>query len=150
MPFPMPARVFPLLMALATSLVAASPCLAQLTHAHVAEGALAGKPEGPVVAFLGVPFAAPPVGRLRWAPPRTATKWKGERKADQFAASCQQSVSPQGFGPWTAEYVVQGPVSEDCLYVNLWTPAHRAQDRLPVLVWIYGGAFTSGSGSVAI
>ena len=150
MRFRVPSRVFALLAALAASFVAASPCLAQLTQARVAEGALAGKPEGPVGAFLGVPFAAPPVGAHRWTPPRAAAKWKGERKADQFAASCQQTVSPQGFGPWTAEYVVQGAVSEDCLYLNIWTPAHNAQDRLPVLVWIYGGGFRSGSGSVAL
>ena len=126
------------------------PSLAQVTHTHVSEGALAGKTQGEIAAFLGVPFAAPPTGDDRWKAPRPAAKWEGERQADHFAASCQQALTPQGFGPWTPEYVVQGDVSEDCLYLNIWTPAKSSAERLPVLFWIYGGGFTSGSGSVPI
>ncbi len=116
---------------------------------HVAQGDLEGVAEGPVTAYLGVPFAAPPVGTLRWKAPQPAKAWAGVRKADRFAADCRQGVTPQGFGPWTHEYVVQGPVSEDCLYANVWTGA-KAGDRRPVMVWIYGGGFNSGGGSVEV
>ena len=129
---------------------ATTPCFAQLTQTRVAEGALAGKTEGAVTAYLGVPYAAPPTGDLRWKPPQTAASWQGERKAQQFAASCEQALTPNGFGPWTKEYVVDGAVAEDCLYLNVWTPARIGKERLRVLFWIYGGAFNSGSGSVPI
>ena len=118
-------------------------------HARVSTGELAGVRQVDVAAFLGIPFAAPPVGDLRWRAPRPALAWQGVRAADRFGPSCLQAVNPAGFGPWTHEYVVQGAVSEDCLFLNVWTPA-RVGARLPVLVWIHGGAFTSGSGSVPV
>ena len=131
--------------------LSAMPVPAQpLLHATVAEGSLAGKAEGSVAAYLGVPFAAPPVGENRWRSPGKPAIWKGERHADRFGASCQQRVRPDGFGPWTSEYVITGEVSEDCLTLNVWTPAQSAQDKLPVLVWIYGGGFNSGGSSVAV
>ena len=122
---------------------------AQMTQTRVAQGALEGVADGSVTAYLGIPFAAPPVGDLRWKAPRPPAPWSGVRKADHFAADCMQTVTPQGFGPWTHEFVIQGPVSEDCLHANVWTGASVGEKR-PVMVWIYGGGFNSGGGSVAV
>jgi len=136
----------------AALLLAAHGAVAQPT-ARVAQGALAGREAAPgVSAFLGVPFAAPPTGDRRWRAPAPAASWRGVRAADSFGASCPQAVMPNGFGPWTAEYVVQAPVAEDCLFLNVWAPAAPAAKgkKRPVMVWIHGGAFISGSGSVPI
>jgi para-nitrobenzyl esterase len=113
-------------------------------------GQLAGAPPaGGVTAFLGVPYAAPPVGDLRWRPPQPAKPWTGVRKADQFGASCMQNEAGSRL-PWTEEFMTQGPISEDCLFLNVWTAAPRANAKLPVMFWIYGGGFNEGSGQVAV
>jgi len=137
-----------LLCAAALVLIAPS-AQAQIHIVHVAQGDISGTRDHGARAWLGIPFAAPPVGDLRWKPPSPAASWRGVLKADRFAASCEQAVDPKGLGPWTHEYVVSGPISEDCLYLNVWAPAKAGKKR-PVLVWIYGGAFTSGAGSVPI
>jgi para-nitrobenzyl esterase len=101
-----------------------------------------------VRAYLGVPFAAPPVGEQRWRAPRPAAAWTGVKTANQFSPSCVQAP-PVAFGPWTKEFLLLGPVSEDCLYLNVWTSARRDEHR-PVFVYIYGGGFGSGSGDVPV
>lgn len=116
---------------------------------QIAQGTLVGKQENLVSAFLGVPFAAPPTGNNRWRSPQAPATWKGVRSADRFAPGCWQAPSKGGGGPYTAEYMAPAEISEDCLYLNVWTPA-KAGKRLPVLVWIHGGAFVGGSGAVPV
>ena len=116
---------------------------------RVTQGLLEGVRTGHTVAFLGVPYAAPPIGANRWRAPQPVRPWTGIRPAQHFAPSCLQTLSPHGFGPWSNEYGVHGALSENCLYLNVWAPAHPAHP-LPVMVWIPGGAFIAGSGSVPI
>jgi para-nitrobenzyl esterase len=112
-------------------------------------GVVEGSAASGVVAFKGIPFAAPPTGANRWRAPQPVAPWPGVRNASHFGHSCWQAVSPQGFGPWSHEYVVSGDISEDCLFLNVWAPAHL-RGPLPVLVWIHGGGFNSGSGAIPI
>jgi para-nitrobenzyl esterase len=102
-----------------------------------------------VTAYLGIPFAAPPVGQLRWRPPQPAGHWEGVRQADHFGASCMQE-QVGSLLPWTEEFMPQGALSEDCLFVNVWTAAKSAREKRAVMVYVYGGAFTGGSSSVAV
>ena len=118
---------------------------------QIDSGRLRGVSENGVVAFKGIPYAKPPIGKRRWREPEPVSKWQGVRDAKDFSASCRQARLPGAqFGPYTWEYLVSGPLSEDCLYLNVWKPAQRARDRLPVFVWIHGGAYQMGSGSVAL
>jgi para-nitrobenzyl esterase len=101
-----------------------------------------------VIAFKGIPFAAPPVGELRWKPPQPAIPWKGVRACVRFSASPMQP-KPVSFLMIGPEFVVpQEPLSEDCLYLNIWTAGVSDGEKKPVLVWIYGGGFITG-GSAA-
>lgn len=88
--------------------------------------------------FKGIPFAAPPVADLRWRPPQPAPAWTGVRDATSFGPDCMQRPDPR---------LRSKKMGEDCLYLNVWTPAKRADEKLPVMVFIYGGAFDHGSGS---
>src|SRR5579872_2985175 len=91
--------------------------------------------------FKGIPFAAPPVGELRWQAPQPVKKWAGFRQAAQFGPRCMQQPI---FGDMNFR---SNGVSEDCLYLNVWTPAKSARERLPVLVYFFGGGFMAGDGS---
>jgi para-nitrobenzyl esterase len=97
--------------------------------------------------YLGIPFAAPPVGNLRWRPPQPVIAWQGVRAADRFAPACMQRSPNPNSGSWNRGLI---QVSEDCLYLNVWTPVSSASERLPVLVWIYGGGGVSGSSAEPI
>ncbi|HMF97980.1 MAG TPA: carboxylesterase family protein [Vicinamibacterales bacterium] len=105
-------------------------------------GQLHGTTAGGVRVFKGIPFAAPPVGALRWKAPQPVVAWSGVKAADTFAAQCMQQPYPAG-SPYAS---APQPTSEDCLYLNVWTAA-RGNGRRPVMVWIHGGAWTRGSGS---
>jgi para-nitrobenzyl esterase len=123
---------------------------ARLDVVKVETGSLSGLvATGGVTAYLGIPFAAPPVGDLRWRPPQPAARWEGVRPADKFGMSCMQNQAGSRL-PWTEEFMTQGPIGEDCLFLNVWTAAKNRNARLPVMFWIYGGAFNEGSSSVAV
>lgn len=98
-----------------------------------------------VRAFMGIPYAAPPIGSLRWRPPQAVLPWKGVRKVNHFAASCKQSLL--GKTDVLAESQVH-PSSEDCLYLNVWTSAAAPDERRPVLLWIHPSGMTHGEGSI--
>jgi para-nitrobenzyl esterase len=135
----------------AVVVAAARPPAAALATVRVAGGQLAGAPsaDGTVVAFKGVPFAAPPIGDLRWRAPRPPAAWPGVRRADTFGANCLQNIV-DARKPWTYEFMAHGATSEDCLYLNVWSPAKAAAERRPVYVYIHGGGNTEGSGSVPV
>lgn len=99
--------------------------------------------DGQIRTFLGIPYAAPPVGPLRWKPPQPAAKWKGVRDATAFGSHCMQPNIYQ-------DMIFRDPgPSEDCLTLNIWTPAKGKKANLPVMVWIFGGGFTAGGTSEA-
>jgi para-nitrobenzyl esterase len=100
-----------------------------------------------VMVFEGIPYAAPPVGDLRWKPPQPVEPWPVPRNVDRFGPVCLQHHPGTSSWDFFGDYEAQ---SEDCLYVNVWTPAKSSHDRLPVLVWIYGGGFGFGSGTVRL
>jgi len=108
------------------------------TISGTSSGTSSGIADGGLRAYLGIPYAAPPVGALRWKPPQPVAAWKGTRPCTQFGPACPQPKQDP-----------KGNYSEDCLSLNVWTPARKAGARLPVMVWVHGGGFNFGASSQA-
>lgn len=128
---------------LALAVSVGGPAAAAPVVASTGSGQVAGTIDRGAPVFRGIPYAAPPVGPLRWRPPQPALAWSGVRDATRFAPACPQTPD--------SPVMMVGPVgasSEDCLTLNVWMPANAAANaRLPVMVWIHGGGFFTGSGS---
>ena len=124
----------------AIALLCGRPAAAQVRIVSVTGGRVGGVTADGITSFKGIPFAAPPVGQLRCRDPQPVRPWTGVKQADHFAPGCIQDTNfffkPFGLLP---------AISEDCLYLNVWTPARSARTRLPVMVWIYGGGFAGGA-----
>jgi len=150
-------------------LVVARPSAMIPDQVRIETGALSGvvgATQPTVRVFKGIPYAAPPLGENRWRAPQPAAKWDGVRNADAFGAPCVAGAPFAGRGgggarggarggapgqtpPASAEPPREPARSEDCLYLNVWTSATSANDKRPVMLWIYGGGFTGGSGGMA-
>ena len=146
------------------TILLAVPCLGAAIQGPVRietgllEGTAGASPE--IRLFKGIPYAAPPVGNLRWRAPQPAAPWQGVRKADQYGNSCMQSGNTfdestaqvrEGKSPYSPEYYAwKEPRTEDCLYLNVWTSAKTATEKQSVYVYLHGGGFQQGSGALPI
>ena len=127
-----------------------------MAKVNVTQGAVKGIEAQGIHCFKGIPYAAPVSGENRWLPPRQPAHWSGVRDASQFGNICPQESPPNGWLAgkagrlfiktlWETE-----PVGDDCLNLNVWTPSMDPDAKLPVMFWIHGGAFTTGSGSLPV
>jgi len=123
------------------SVLASGSAYAAGARVTIDSGVLEGAVADGVLSFKGIPYAAPPLGALRWKPPQPAAKWKGVREATSYGPDCMQVPFPGDAAPLGVT------PAEDCLYVNVWLPAGKRQGALPVMVWIYGGGFVNGGSS---
>ncbi|SOE21437.1 para-nitrobenzyl esterase [Spirosomataceae bacterium TFI 002] len=114
------------------------------------KGWVEGMVEKDILTFKGIPFAAPPVGELRWKKPIEHEPWSGKLECKEFSASPIQN-KPTPFYCWSEEFIAPPePLSEDCLYLNIWTKGNKGGRKKPVVMWIYGGGFVSGSSACSV
>ena len=133
-----------LMIAILAALPAAAAAEPFPVQVKIDSGTLAGAAADGVLSFKGVPFAAPPVGALRWRAPQPAAAWSGVRPATEYGHDCMQEPFPSDAAPLGTK------PAEDCLVMNVWRPAASAARKLPVMVWIYGGGFVNGGSSPAV
>ena len=115
------------------------------TTVKIDSGMISGTTEKDIRVYKGIPYAAPPVGNLRWKAPQKPAKWTGVKVFDQYGNACPQSPYPAA----SLYFNKAEKMSEDCLCLNVWTGAKKASEKLPVMVWIHGGALTRGSSSIS-
>jgi para-nitrobenzyl esterase len=127
-----------------TQLLVLVPALAGQQVVQIDTGKLRGVAADGVVAYKGIPYAAPPVGDLRWRAPQPAAAWQGVRSAAEYGHDCMQLPFPSDAAPLGTE------PAEDCLVINVWLPEHPASKHIPVMVWIYGGGFVNGGSSPSV
>lgn len=129
--------------------MALSPASAQVPTLKVEGGEISGVPgtDAGMAIYKGIPYAAPPTGSLRWRKPQPVEPWQGVRKCDTWGAASLQGDHTPGTFYWKEFYQEGDPVrSEDCLYLNVWTPAAGKDAKLPVIMWIHGGGYLAGYG----
>jgi para-nitrobenzyl esterase len=117
---------------------------------HVDGGDIIGanSSDGTIARYLGIPYAAAPIGGLRWRPPQPVAPWQGILETRHFAPACLQPLPAPGSFYQKEFFLTSERQSEDCLYLNVYAPSRASTDRLPVMVWFHGGGFTQGSGSL--
>ena len=133
--------------ALTGAFLVAAPAAAGEPVAKTDSGAVEGINRSGLNIFLGIPYAEPPVGDLRWREPQPVKPWSSVRAATKFAPSCQQDEA-KPFGPYTAAFLISGQRSEDCLYLNVWAQ-EKGKAKRPVYLFIHGGGFQSGGADIA-